>query len=206
MAPPPRGIVQWQIALPPGEYIFEDYGNALTIIAQREHHNAILLSFPVGLSRAWLDQGISQNNLPRPLTLLDHLTPCYLPCFVSRGPRVSGFLHPACYGIPGANDTTKGSCQAVYVPTTVFEGDGLLVTSSYAAAYYQGRAASYLAWGGISNPVRAFPSQAAAQAFFRHTAPQTVTLPAVVPYLGQQLEFLDLLVESNNGPIPTEPI
>jgi hypothetical protein len=35
------------------------------------------------------------------------------------------------------NDTTKGSHQLVYyAPTTVFKGDGLLMTSSYAAAIH----------------------------------------------------------------------
>jgi hypothetical protein len=153
-----------------------------------------------------MDQGIFHQDIVCPLQLLNHLCPCYLPCFVSRGPRIGGFLHPACYGIPSANNTTKGSRQAVYVPTPVFEGDGLILTSSYAAAYYRGRSASYLARGGISNPVRAFPSQTAAQKFFQNTVPQTVTLPAIVPYIRQQLEHLDLFVETKSGRSPLDPI
>jgi hypothetical protein len=92
----PGTFVQWQIALVPGDYIFEDFGNALTIIAQRSGEEAILLSFPVANSVAWLHQGVSLNGVQRPLQITDHLDPCYLPCFVSRGPRVGGFLHPSC--------------------------------------------------------------------------------------------------------------
>jgi hypothetical protein len=138
-------FAQWQIALALGDYIFEDFGNALTIVAQKPGTKAILLSFPVTTSQAWGLQGIYRNNVPWTLELLDHLESCILPCFVSRGPRVGGFLHPACYGIPGDNDNTKGSCQAFYVPTTIFEGNGLVITTSHSAAYYRGRAASYFA-------------------------------------------------------------
>jgi hypothetical protein len=145
----PGTFAQWQIALQPGEYIFEDFGNSLTIMAQKNGDEPILLSFPVATSPAWSAQGIVHNGKPRALTILDHLQPCTLPCVVSRGPRVGGFLHPACYGVPGDNDTTKASRQAVYVPTTVFDGDGLIITSSYSAAYYRGRSASYLARGGV---------------------------------------------------------
>jgi hypothetical protein len=187
--------------LTPGDYIFEDFGNAFTIIAQRSGEAAILLSFSIGAH-----QGVFSNGIPRSLQLIDLLKQCYLPCFVSRGPRVGGFLHPSCYGIPGANDTTKASHQAFYVLTTVFNGDGLIITSSYAAAYYCGRAASFLSRGGIANPVRAFATQAAAKAFFRDNAPQTVVLPSVVPYIQSQLEHLDLFDDTNGGPSPYDSI
>jgi hypothetical protein len=140
----PGAFGQWQIALTPGDYLFEDFGNTFTIIAQRSGEAAILLSFPIATSMAWVHQGVFSNGVSRPLQLLDHLEQCYLPCFVSRGPQAGGFLHPSCYGIPGDNDTTKASRQAFYVPTTVFDGDGLIITLSYAAAYYRGRAASFL--------------------------------------------------------------
>jgi hypothetical protein len=192
--------------LTPGDYLFEDFGNAFTIIAQRSGEAVILLSFPIATSMVWVHQGVFSNGVSRPLQLIDHLEQCYLPCFVSRGPRVGGFLHPSCYGIPGANDTTKASRQAFYVPTTVFDGDGLIITSSYAAAYYRGRAASFLSRGGIANPVRAFATQAAAKAFFRNTAPQTVVLPSVVPYIQSQLEHLDLFDDTDGGPSPYDPI
>jgi hypothetical protein len=123
----------------------------------------LYFTFPAALSQEWTRQGIYAPGSSRPLQLLDRLSPAFLPCFVSRGPRVGGFLHPTCYGVPGTNDTTKASRQPVYVPTTVLADDGLVLTESYAAAYYRGRTASYLAGGGMANPVRAFPTQAAAK-------------------------------------------
>jgi hypothetical protein len=42
-------FAQWQIAVPPGHYLFEDFGNALTIIAQKSGDEAILLCFPMQL-------------------------------------------------------------------------------------------------------------------------------------------------------------
>jgi hypothetical protein len=55
---------QWQIALTPGQYIFEDFGNAFTIVAQRHNEAPVLLSFPVSNSHVWVTQGIYQNNVP----------------------------------------------------------------------------------------------------------------------------------------------
>jgi hypothetical protein len=160
----------------------------------------------VAQSHAWSQQGIFTNGIIRPLQLIDHLQPCYLPCFVSRSPRIGGFLHPSCYAVPGTNNTTKASRQAYYVPTTVFEGDGLIITLSHAAAYYRGRAASHLGQGGIANPVRAFPTQAAAKLFFQNSSPRAVTLPALVPYIRHQLEDLDILQEHDDGLAPSNPI
>jgi hypothetical protein len=39
----PGSFVTWQIALSPGEYIFEDFGNALTIVAQQLTNTLITL-------------------------------------------------------------------------------------------------------------------------------------------------------------------
>jgi hypothetical protein len=192
--------------LTPVDYIFEDFSNSFTIIAQRSGKAAILLSFRIATSMAWVHQGVFSNGISRPLQLIDHLKPCCLPCFVSRGPGIGGFLHPSCYGIPGANNTTKASRQAFSVPTMVFDGEGLIIILSYAAAYYRGRAASFLSRGEIANPVCAFATQAAAKAFFGNTAPQTVVLPSVAPYIQSQLEHLDLFDDTDGGPSPYGPI
>jgi hypothetical protein len=47
----PRIFHQWQIALQPGEYIFEDFGNSLVIIGQKFGSEPILLSFPIASSQ-----------------------------------------------------------------------------------------------------------------------------------------------------------
>jgi hypothetical protein len=121
----------------------------------------------------WSEQSLDQPGYIPTRYSLSAATPgppqSILSCVLcQRGPRIGGF-----YGIPAANDTTKGSHPRR--PHSNF----ILCT-----AYYRGCAASFLAWGGISNPVRAFPSQNVAQKFFHSTEPQPVrTLPAIMPYI-----------------------
>jgi hypothetical protein len=93
----PGAFCQWQIALTLSDYIFEDFGNALTIIAQCNGEEAILLSFPIATSMAWVHQGVFSNGIQRPLQLIDHLEQCYLPSFVSRPPSMlaASFIRPA---------------------------------------------------------------------------------------------------------------
>jgi hypothetical protein len=48
----PGTFEQWQIALDPGEYLFEDFGNSFTLLGQRISEDPILMSFPVAQSTA----------------------------------------------------------------------------------------------------------------------------------------------------------
>jgi hypothetical protein len=129
----PRAFAQWQIALSPGEYYFEDFGNSLIIVAQKSGSEPILFTFPIASSSAWPCQGIHQNGCARPLTYSDSFSPCYLPCTASRGPRIGSFLHPSCYGVSGDHEGIhKKSHQAYYVPTSVLKHNGLIITQVYA--------------------------------------------------------------------------
>jgi hypothetical protein len=135
-------------------------------------------------SQAWIAQGVYyHNDTSRHLQLLHHLGLCQLPCFFSRGPRVRGFLHPVCYGITGDGDKdcTKGSRQAFYVPTTVFDGDGLVITASHLAVYYHGQAAIYLAHGGCSTQSE-YCYLSSRQSIPRKCLPPAVILQEVAPY------------------------
>jgi hypothetical protein len=95
-------------------------------------------------NRAW-----TQQRLPTPVTYLSALTPGYLHVQQSRGPRIGGFLHPYCYNVPGEFDKCKSSRHVVYMPTSVFEEDDVIVSSSWAAAAYRGRAASWFGIKGV---------------------------------------------------------
>lgn len=198
----PRAFARWQIALSPGEYLFEDFGNSLVILGQKHGTEPILFTFPVASNTAWPLQGIHRNGRARPLEYSDLLTPCYLHCTLSRGPRLGGFLHPSCYGIPGEHaSVNKKSHQNYYVPTSVFQNDGLIITESYATAFFRGCAAS-----GVGNPLKAFHTLTEAKAHLRRCAPQTVSLPALVPYISSQLEQFDLLDDGDGAPSPLDPI
>jgi hypothetical protein len=205
----PRAFAQWQIALPPGEYYFEDFGNSLFIVAQKSGSEPILFTFPISSSEAWPRQGILQNGRARPLTYSDSLHPCYLPCLASRGPRIGSFLHPSCYGVSGEHDgINKKSHQAYYVPTSVFNHDGLIITQAYAQAFARGRnTASGTSGGGIGmNPLKAFHTLTEAKSYLRSCTPHTVPIPALVPYIASQLDALDLLDDGDSGTSPLDPI
>jgi hypothetical protein len=58
----------------------------------------------------------------------------------------------------------------------------------------------------VLNPLQAFPNQAAAKAFFRNASPPAVVLPAVVPYITLQLQYLELLHDQDGGDLPHDPI
>jgi hypothetical protein len=112
-------------------------------------------------------QGIHQDGRPRALTYSDHISPCYLPCLVSRGPRIGSFLHPSCYGVPGSHEgVNKKSHQEYYVPTSVFANDGMINTQVYDMAFARGHAASGVNGGGMGmNPLTAFHTLAEAKAY-----------------------------------------
>jgi hypothetical protein len=131
---------EWNIVLEPGLYVFVDLGSPLCIIGTNAG-STCLFTFPMATNRAW-----SHQRIPTPVTCLSALTLGDLHVQQSRGPRVGGFLHPYCYGVPGEFDTCESSRHAVYMPTSVFEEDGIIVASSWAAATYRGRAAS---WFGV---------------------------------------------------------
>jgi hypothetical protein len=135
----PRAFTQWQISIAHGEYIFEDFGNSFVILGQKVGSEPVLFTFPISLSDAWASQGIHNNGRQCPLQYSDVLRPCYLSCMVTRGPRVGGFLHPACYSVPGSHTSSdKKSHQNYYVPTAVFQDDGLIITQAYATAFFPG--------------------------------------------------------------------
>jgi hypothetical protein len=204
----PNAFHQWHFALTPGEYIFEDFGNPLVIVGQRLNSEPILFTFPFATSSAWSRQGIHQNGMTRPLTYSDQLNPCYLPCTLTRGPRIGSFLHPSCYGVPGSHEgVNKKSHQAYYVPTSVFQHDGIIITQAYAQAFARGRAASGSSGGGMGmNPLKAFHNLAEAKSYLRTCTQHTVAIPEVVPYISAQLEELDLLDDGDSGPAPVDPI
>jgi hypothetical protein len=58
----------------------------------------------------------------------------------------------------------------------------------------------------VLNPVRAFATKSAAKEFFQNASPPAVILPAVVPYIHQQLEYLDLYQDLGGGVSPHDPI
>ena len=135
-------------------------------------------------------------------------SPDYLHVTLNRGPRLGGFLHPTCYGVPGLHSQgNMRSHQPYYVPTSIFEGDGLIVTQSYAAAYFRGRSASGSSGGGETglNPIKAFTALADATNFLRNAAPQIVKLPGLVPYIGAQLTLVHLLEDGDGGSAPGPP-
>jgi hypothetical protein len=56
----PGTFGQWQITFSPGDYIFEDFGMAFTIVAQCCGEEAIIFSFPLETSQQSL--GISRYS------------------------------------------------------------------------------------------------------------------------------------------------
>jgi hypothetical protein len=134
---------EFGISIMPGHYVFEDLGNPLCLIGRTSTSEGILFTFPLRHSPVWGEQNIPDVGSP-----LSIPRPCYLPLTLSRPPRVGGFLHPHCYGVPGHLDTCKWSLQPFYRVLHTFEGDGTLICSSWAAAHYRGRSASHFSRGG----------------------------------------------------------
>jgi hypothetical protein len=114
---------------------------------------------------------------------------------------VGGFLHLHCYGVPGHLDTCKQSQKAYYLVLHTFEGDGTVVCQSYAAALYPGRAASHFSRGGQIT-MRGSPTEEAALASARLHTPSVIKHPALVPYIQDQLEYLEMVDDADiNGTI-----
>jgi hypothetical protein len=93
-------------------------------------------------NHAWHVQGHS------PISLITVMDPCWLHVTQSCAPCVGGYLHPHCYGVPGDIDTCRQSRRGLYMPTSVFAQDGVVICRSWAAATYKGRAASYFSTKG----------------------------------------------------------
>jgi hypothetical protein len=115
----------------------------------------------------------------------------------SHGPRVGGYLHSHYYGVPGDIDTCKQSRRDLYMPTSVFSQDGVVVCHSWAAAMYKGRAASYFSTKGGAAVLRAFDTEPGLLAYARLSTPSIADRPAVVPYIRSQLQQHDILDENN---------
>jgi hypothetical protein len=95
---------EYGISLTPGYYMFEDMGNPICIVGQQSNGEGTFFTFPVRHSPAWQEQNVRDAGDAN-----QALAPCYLPLAISRPPRVGGFPHPHCNGVPGHIDTCKRS-------------------------------------------------------------------------------------------------
>jgi hypothetical protein len=189
----------WQIGLTPGDYEFEDCGSPLLIIGEQRGTYALFV-FPLATNYAWILQRHSHVDTTT------SLTPCWLHVSQSRGPRIGGYLHPHCYGVPGDIDTCKQSRRALYMPTSVFAQDGVVICRSWAAAMYKGRAASYFSTKGGAVVLRAFDTEPGLLAYARLSTPFVADRPAVVPYIRSQLLYHDILDKNDMEGTFRDPI
>jgi hypothetical protein len=184
-------FAEFGITLGPGHYVFEDMGNPLCFVGQQGSGEGVFFTFPLRHSPAWISQNVADGG-----DATQSLLPCYLPLTISRPPRIGGFLHPHCYGVPGHLDTCKRSQKAYYLVLHTFEGDSTIVCQSYAAALYRGRAASHFSRGGQIT-MRGFPTEEAALDSARLHTPSVVKYPALVPYIKEQLEHLEMVDDAD---------
>jgi hypothetical protein len=134
----PGAFDQWQIALPPAEHLFEDFNDQFVILGQKPGCDPLLFCCPISDSALWGSQGhFGTSGRARPLLHSDLLSPGHLPCHVSRGPRLGGFLHPFFYGVAGNHfQGDMKSHQPHHVPTSIFSGDDMIVTQCCSTACF----------------------------------------------------------------------
>jgi hypothetical protein len=108
--------------------------------------------------------------------------------------------------VPGLQNTQEASRQEVYLPTTVFDGDGIISATSWVAAFYRGQYTSQFSPKGGMIPMKAFHSEQDLLIYARHSSPAVVARPAIVPYINSQLEALDMLLEEDATGTMWEPI
>jgi hypothetical protein len=193
-------FAEFDISIPPRYYVFEDLGNPLCFVGRGINGDGILFTFPLRHSPAW-----RANNIKDGGDASQALFPCYLPLAISRPPRVGGFLHPHCYGVPGHINSCKRSNQPFYLVLHTFEGDGVVLCQSWASALYRGRAASHFSRGGQIT-MKDFPTEMAVLEAARLTTPTVVKVPELVPYIRSQLEHLEMVDDMDLQGVIHDPI
>jgi hypothetical protein len=180
--------------------VFEDLGSPLCLIDQKPDGESILYTFPIRHSPAWRDQQVPDAGSPSSIMM-----PCSLPLAISCPPRVGGFLHPHCYGVPGHINTCKKSQRPYYLVRHTFEGGGTVICRSWASAYYYGRATSHFSRGGPITMKSHLTDRDVLQAA-RLTTPTVVKRPIIIPYLREQLACLDMLDEDDLDGTVHDPV
>jgi hypothetical protein len=198
----PGAFAAYGLSVAPGYYVFEDLGNPLCLVGYQADGEGIFFTFtsPLRYSPAWTAQQVTD---PGDATQL--LFPCYLPLTISRPPRVGGFLHPHCYGVPGHIDTCKRSQKGVYLVLHTFEGDGTVICPSYAAALYRGRAASHFSHRGQIT-MKGFPTEEAVLLTAHLHTPTVSKHPKLVPYIQAQLEHLEMVDDADISGVLHDPV
>jgi hypothetical protein len=191
---------EYGISLTPGYHMSEDMGNPLCLVGQQVNGEGIFFTFPVRHSPAWQEQNVRDAGDAN-----QALAPCYLPLAISRPPRVGGFLHPHCYGVPGHIDTCKRSQKAHYLVLHTLKGDGAVLCQSHAAALYHGPPASHFSRGG-NIAMKGFATEGELLSSARLITPTVVKIPALVPYILEQLKCLDMVEESDTNGIIHDPV
>jgi hypothetical protein len=93
-------------------------------------------------------------------------------------------------------------CQGTYIPLAGFAEDNLIISKSYAVAYYHGQSAGHFSGSQQASPVKDFPMIEAAQEFYVTASLSTAIRPSLVLHLTQQLNLLDLLEKQDSDLAP----
>jgi hypothetical protein len=135
---------------------------------------------------------------------MDHLNSCYLPCLVSCGPWVGGFLHPSCYGIPGINDITKPSLAS-------------LLRANHHLQWQWARHHDIICSRLPPPPCCQLPGSTSRLSICHPKCCQVILLELIpaggcpshgctVGYIQSQLDYLDLFQDLDGGTSPYDPI